>query len=299
MASVVFLFAGMVIELPETLEDSFQQLKEAQSKNDPALVKQFAGHTYDLARKVALSTAPEDADEKEEWAKRVAYAKEVELYTEYALYAAALQSTPAMTVDLLTTLEAQNPKSKYLDEAYGRYLLALNQTGKASSIPAAAERAIKNFPENEDLLLVLADNAMTRKQTDRALDYAERLISVLSRHAKPEGMSAADWERKRSSAVGRSRWIAGVMHSEKGQSYEADRDLRAALPLIKGSDVMTASAFFYLGVANYQLGAATRNRTQMLEAARFSEQAAAIKGPLADQAWRNAQAMKAEAAKMR
>ena len=62
---------------------------------------------------------------------------------------------------------------------------------------------------------------------------------------------------------------------------------------------MTASALFYLGVANYQLGAATRNRTQMLEGARFSDQAAAIKGPLADQAWRNAQAMKAEAAKMR
>ena len=32
-----------------------------------------------------------------------------------------------------------------------------------------AEKALANFSENQDLLLVLADNAVTRKQTDRAL----------------------------------------------------------------------------------------------------------------------------------
>jgi hypothetical protein len=56
---------------------------------------------------------------------------------------------------------------------------------------------------------------------------------------------------------------------------------------------------FHLGVANYQLGAAMRDRARVLEAAAFSEKAAAIKGPLSMQAWRNAQAMKAEAAKIR
>ena len=89
------------------------------------------------------------------------------------------------------------------------------------------------------------------------------------------------------------------MHSEKTQHYEANRDLRVALPLVKESDAKTATALFYLGVSNYQIGAITRNRAQILEAAKFSEEAARYKGPLSQQAWRNAQAMKAEAAKVR
>jgi len=62
---------------------------------------------------------------------------------------------------------------------------------------------------------------------------------------------------------------------------------------------MMAAALFYLGVANYQLGSATRNKARVLEAAKFSDQAAAIKGPYSDQAWRNAQIMRTEAGKMR
>jgi hypothetical protein len=41
------------------------------------------------------------------------------------------------------------------------------------------------------------------------------------------------------------------------------------------------------------------NKARVLEAARFSDQAAAIKGPLAEQAWRNGGIMRAEAARMR
>jgi hypothetical protein len=295
----VLLLAGPVSAISDELGDSFQKLKEAEANKDAALVKKFAVETRALARREAAAPAPESPTDKEFRAKRLTYLRDVEAYTEYSLYAIAVQSAPAATVDLLATLEEQNSASKYLDEAYARYFFALNQTGGSAKVPSIAERALKNFPENEDLLLILADSAMNRKQTDRASNYAERLIAVMAKHGKPEGMSAADWERKRSAAIGRSRWIAGVAHSEKGQHFEADKDLRAALPLIKGNDNMTASALFYLGVANYQLGASMRDRTRILEAAKFSDQAATIKGPLSQHAWRNAQAMRAEAQKLR
>jgi len=162
-----------------------------------------------------------------------------------------------------------------------------------------AEKAIAHFPDNEDLLLVLADTAMNRKQSDRALGYAQRLLAVLSRHPKPESTSSADWERKRSAALGRGHWIAGLVHSEKTDYAAADKDLRAALPLIKGNEAMMAAALFHLGVANYQLGRLMMNKARVLEAAKFSEQAAAIKGPFSQQAWRNALIMKREAGRMR
>jgi hypothetical protein len=43
----------------------------------------------------------------------------------------------------------------------------------------------------------------------------------------------------------------------------------------------------------------TANKAKMVEAAKFSEQSAAIQGPTQDQAYKNAMAMKAAAEKMR
>ena len=62
-----------------------------------------------------LSEAPpRDADEKKIWEERVAYAKSAQLYVESALAGTAVQSPPAVMADLISTLEQENPKSKYL-----------------------------------------------------------------------------------------------------------------------------------------------------------------------------------------
>ena len=87
------------------------------------------------------------------------------MYVESALAGTAIQSPPAVMVDLISALEQENPKSKYLDEIYGPYLVALNKTGAGAKIPAIAEKALANFPENEDLLLLMTETAMTRKQS--------------------------------------------------------------------------------------------------------------------------------------
>jgi hypothetical protein len=294
----VLLFAGPALPAPDDLDDSFRSLQEAQSKKDPALVKKLAAETCALARKEISKPAPESDDEKEAWNKRVAYARDIELNTEYALYTTAVQGPPAATVELLSALEEQNPKSKYLADAYGAYLLALNQTGASAKIPAVAEKALAQFPDNEDLLLVLADTALNRKQNDRALRYANQLTAVLSKHPKPEGISAADWQRKRNTGLGRGYWIAGMVLAGQNKYAPADQALRAALPLIEGNEAMMAAALFHLGVVNYQLGRLTNNKPRVLEAAKFSDRAAAMKSPYAEQAWKNAHIMRTEALRM-
>ena len=112
-------------------------------------------------------------------------------------------------------------------------------------------------------------------------------------------MAAADWERKKSAGLGRGYRIAGVVSGSKGQYVNCDKNLRAALPLIKGSEGMMGPALFYLGMANYQLGKMTLNKAKIVEAAKFSEQSAAFASAYADQARHNAIVMKDEAAKMR
>ena len=298
LVSFAVLFAPAVITTGD-LDTAYQKLKDAAAGKDAVQVKILAAQTCALAREVIAAPAPADDEEKEAWKNHVAYAHDVEVYTEYALYATAVGARPETVVDLLATLEQQNPKSKYLADAYGLYFYALHQTGAAAKIPAIAEKVIENFPENDDSLAVLAEAALSRKQNDRALGYARRLTAALGKHPKPEGMSAAEWERKRSAELASGYWIAGVVQAEKGVYYEADRDLRAALPLVAGNDSRKATALFYLGLANYQLGKTTLKKAQVLEAVKFSQEAAAIQGPLAQQAWHNAQVMKDEAGRMR
>ncbi len=290
------LLAGPVLAAPDELEKSFDNLKNIAPQGDAAEVKKVAAETYALARQV--QTAPAPAGEQENWAKHVAYAKEAELYTEYALYAAAVRSAPAVLVDLMSTLEQQNPKSKYLDDGYGYYFVALRQTGAMAKIQGVAEKALVHFPDNEDLLLLLADSAMTKQQTDRASAYSERLVAVLKTHAKPEAAPAAYWEKKKSASLGAGYWIAGMAHSAKQQYPQANEDLRAALPLIQSNPAMLAPALFQLSLANYQLGKLLMNRAQVLEAAAFADKVAGMKTELAQQAWTNAHLMRQEATKM-
>lgn len=295
----ILLFAGPVVADNDKLDDTFQLLKTAVASKDAAQVKKLVMDIYPLTCEVTMSTAPKDDDEKAAWTDRVAYAKNIELYAEYALFATAIQSPAAVTVDLISALEQQNPKSKYLNDAYLPYMVALNKTGAAAKIPVIAEKAVENFPENEDLLLFLADNARSKTQTDRALNYANRLTAAVNKHSKPEGMSAPDWERKRSVALGHGYWIAGVIYGERNQYAAADKALRAALPHIQGNAAMLAPAFFHLGMANYQLGLMTLNKALVLEGAKFSEQSSAIASAYTEQARHNALVMQAQAAKMR
>jgi len=298
LVSFALLFAPAVITTGD-LDTAYQKLKDATAGKDAVQVKILAAQSCALAREAIAAPAPADEEEKETWKNHVAFAHDVEVYTEYALYATAVGAPPETTAELLATLEQQNPKSKYLADAYGLYFYAMRQTGAAAKIPAIAEKAVVNFPENDDALAVLAESAYAHKQSDRALGYSKRLAAAVNKRAKPEGMSGAEWDHKRNAELASGYWIAGVVQAEKGVYYEADRDLRAALPLVAGNDARKATALFYLGLANYQLGKTTLKKAQVLEAVKFSQQAAAIQGPLAQQAWHNAQVMKDEAGRMR
>ena len=112
-------------------------------------------------------------------------------------------------------------------------------------------------------------------------------------------MSDADWEKKKATMVGEGYRIAGVVSGERAQYSAADKNLRAALPYIKGNAAFTAEALFYLGVSNYNLGKMTMNKAKVLDGAKFSDQCAALPGPYAEQAWKNSAIMKADAGKMR
>src|SRR5205085_11441377 len=93
---------------PDNLDVAYNNLKAAEGKKDPDAIKKWALQTSQIARKMASSGKAGDQEDK----NRTDYARQVDTYCEYSLYATALHSTdPAKTVDLVETLEQLNPKS--------------------------------------------------------------------------------------------------------------------------------------------------------------------------------------------
>lgn len=252
--------------MADDMDDALAALKQAEPSKDPAKIKQLAAALHAACLKLEAPPAA-DVTDKDAYEARAKYAKEVDGYSEYALFALAVQSPAPVALDLISTLEKQNPKSQYLDD-----------------------------PQT---LMIQADNALTKNQLDRALGLANRLIAAANKQKPPEGVSAADWEARKNASLGRGYWIAGVIQGQKNLYRDADRNLRAALPLIKGNNAMMGPALFYLGFANYNIGKATLNKAKMLESAKFMDDSAKIQGPYQDQAYRNAMNIRTEADKMR
>lgn len=291
ITGALFLLMCTVTCRADELEDAYANLKAAVEKKDPDLVKKYAMETSQLARKITESPQPTAADEVEIWKQRVEYAKGIDTYSEYALFtAAAQQIDPKKVIDLVDTLEAQNPKSQYLGNIWGYYFTALSKTGAESKVLPAAERAVKNDPGNPDALLILSDNLMG-KQPGPALRYAEKLISVLA-GKPPEGTNAANWDRVRGIGLAHAHYTAGVIHATQNRFVDADQHLRLALPLVKGDSYRTAGALFYLGLVNYNLARATLDKPRMNEALKFSDESAKIAGPFQSMAKQNAYAIR-------
>src|SRR5437868_4840365 len=250
VAFVFLLGAGAQSKDPVDMDTSYESLKKAVADKDAAQVKALAAQTNKAAKAMIATPAPQGDADKDTWTKQVAYAKEVQAYTEFALYNTAIQAKPEEAVELLSSLEQQTPKSKYLDQGYLYYFKLLNDTGQGAKIPALAEKAVANFPGNDDLLLVLANAAFDRKQYDRATTYAGRLITAAGKRAKPEGMPAADWEKKKTTELGTGYYIAGMGHAAKNQFPLANKELRSALPLVQNSPAVHGATLFELGVVN-------------------------------------------------
>ena len=278
----------------DELETAYNNLKAAEGKKDVAEVVKWAGETSKLAREAAAKPEPASDAEKGSWKSRVDWAKQVDTYAEYALYALALQPVGAANVaSLVEALEEQNPRSQYLPQLAAPYLMALNQSNRAGEIVAAAQRRLEFDPENEDLLLVLADGYLSAKQPDKALPMALKLTEVMEAKAKPEAVPDEIWRKKKAGALGRGYWIAGMVYADQKKHAEADKALRAALPHLE-DPAMTGPAAFYLGIANYEMGKATKNRARLAEALKYSEQSGAIPGPYQAAAQKNAKSIRAE-----
>jgi hypothetical protein len=275
------------------LNDTYKNLKEAFEMKDYAKVKTLSAQTAKEAQELAKEAQPADAGQVDSWKGRQQFAKEAETYAEYTLAVSASQATdPAVTIELTEALIAQNPKSEQIDTATPQYLAALGKQGAAKA-NAAASKILVGRPENEYALDVVARNWSS---PGPALAAANRLIGVIGRKKKPEGMSDADWQRTKNEMLGSAYTSAGVIQAGQNRYADADRNLKAAMPLVSGNPTMLSYVYYYLGVANYQMGKVTADKSKMMAGLQYTDKAVATGGPMQAQASSTSAIMKREMA---
>ena len=272
---------------PECVELMHQTLKAAEAKKDADLIRKWSAQTSQAALKAVAAPKPADEDEVENWKKRVDYARQVNQYSEYSLYAAALQNPdPKKKIELFETLEQRNPKSEYLPQGYSQWFLAYRQANANDKAVALAEKVIAGGQPDEDMLLVVAGDYMQKKkEPEKVHAYAAKIVEIMAAKPKPEGVAEADWQKRKSSLVGLAHYMSGSLYFAQNKFAPADKELREALPHIQ--DALKAEVLFNLGQANYKLEKAQ-------EAANYFRDCAAIKSRYQAAAAKNLAAVKSQ-----
>lgn len=263
-----------------------------ETKRDPDLVLKWAVITSDIARKIAQSPKPASDSEVEDWNRRVDYAKQVDIYTEYSLYAMVLQTpSPRKKIQLGDALEQRNPRSQYVTQAAEQRFLAYLRLGETAKALALAEKTLERDQTSAEMLLAVADVYRAKRDVNKVADFTRKAIQAAASKPKPDGVSDADWSAWRTQVTGRAQYVLGVAYAAQEKWPQADQALRAALPGIGNSPEMKAQALFYLGLGNYRL-AEYGDTGRARDALRFSEQCAAIPGRFQAPALNNASAIR-------
>jgi tetratricopeptide (TPR) repeat protein len=273
---------------PECVETAQQTLKAAEMKKDPDLVLKWSAKTAQLAQKVAASPQPKEEDQVESWKARVDYAKQVNTYTEYALYAMALQTQdPKKQIELLEALQQRNPKSEYLGKATSVMFQAYQKAGVSDKALALAQQVTSAGQPSEDMLLVLADDSLKKQDSEKVHTYTGKLVEITNAAPKPEGVADADWTKRKNTILGLAYYMSGKDYYNQGKFAPADKDLRQALPLVDANVNLRTEVLYLLAYANYKL-------EKIQDAVKFYKACAAVKSPYQALATKNLTAIRAQ-----
>lgn len=280
---------------PAAVRGAFAGMRAAESAGDAAKVMVFAAGTHAACRKVLSATMPADADE-DQWKASQDYAKQILPLSEYAFATLAGNASDAKAIDgFAESLARVNPESEYLAAIWERqFLVARAANNQPMGLKAAEALAVKG-KANEDVLLYLAGIYLeSKRHPEKVVEYTDRALKSLAEAKKPETIAEADWEKTVKFNTGLAHWIQGLHQANAQRWGPANKALRAALPLVQGNASMLAAAYFFLGIANFEIGKRSKDHKEVIDAVKFSEQCAAIASPYQAQARQNVKAMRAQ-----
>ena len=189
--------------------------------------------------------------------------KEMKDPAEYNAYVgAAGQTDAAAQISGFEAFLTQYPNSAYKEDALELLMIAYQKTGNQAKTLETAQKVLLVNPCNIRALALVAltKQAMTtgpnaQQNLAEAGQAGEKGLQCLQTATKPDGTSAADWDKLKSTTMGIFNNAAGMSAYAAKDYAKAERFLRAAVE----GDPTNLTAVYYLALAYLAPGPAEKD----------------------------------------
>jgi tetratricopeptide (TPR) repeat protein len=156
--------------------------------------------------------------------------KEIKDPAEYNAYVGAVQQTDAAAkISGLEAFLTQYPNSVMKEDALELLMGTYQQAGNQAKVIDTANRLLAVNPDNARALVLLAYNERAAQKWADAKQHAERGLQALSKMAKADGVSDADFAKQKTQLAGLLNSVAGFSALQLKDYPSAQKYLRAAV----------------------------------------------------------------------
>lgn len=232
----------------EDFDVAINALRAAQAKGDFGRVLKWTSISMPLyAKSQAADT--KDLDE-EDLKKRNEALKRTIDYLEYALWEACNRDTTADRLKMLEAYAQYFPKNEKVKKLPALYALAYGQQNDAARMLEYAQKAIAANPEDEAMLLLVADSYVSqRTNLPEAVDLADRLTKVMEAKQKPEGAADDAWTKYVDTYKGGAHSVRGRVLMLQDKPAGAIPELQAARKMLAANPASLSPVLYFLGFA--------------------------------------------------
>ncbi|HEV2341494.1 MAG TPA: hypothetical protein VGS15_06835 [Candidatus Acidoferrales bacterium] len=262
---------------PDNFTTGVNLVRAAEESGDQEKVFHYGEIVGAILARYKATTPPSGTSQTEWDAKKketIDSAQQDIQYVESALYGAAFKAaTPAQKAELFGRYASAFPDSPNTSAAEAECVLNYQAARNAPKMIEAAQKALKDDPNNVTVLVTMADYWSDQgKQLEEAEADAKKALAALPSLKKPEGMTDEQWQQQTSLQKGLALSAQGQVSVIRGNNAAAIQAFQQASPLLK-------SDTFSFGRNLYRWGFTLAKMRQILDARRILTQAVDTNSP--------------------
>ncbi len=257
---------------PDNLSTAITLVHAAEEQGDTANLFESAEHANAIVTRYKASPPPAGMS-KENWEQQkqgvLRGAQDDISYLQNATFNAAYKLTdPKPRAAYMERFAKDFPDSPYALNAREQVAFSQEQARNYPKMMEAAQAVLAADPKNVDMLVLLADFWSEQgQQLEKAGDYAQKAIDILSKQEKPEGADEAQWQEQVSMQKGLAYTALGQVYVNQTFNVQAVNAFRQAGPLLKSNPVSYARNQYRLGFTLAKMQKIPEARAALTEAA--------------------------------
>ncbi|HEV2221941.1 MAG TPA: hypothetical protein VGR84_02970 [Candidatus Acidoferrales bacterium] len=262
---------------PDNFETAVNLVRAAEQSGDAAKMLHYGDITGGILARFKASSAlagTSAADWEQAKAEKLKAADPDVQYVEYAFYGGAVKAPdPATRAQMLDHFVTAFPDSPYTKNAEIGTVLAYQAAKENAKMLDAAQKALKDDPNNTTVLVLVADYWSDRNQQLTIAEAdAKKALAALPSATKPEGLTDAQWQQQASMQKGLALSALGEVYVNQGKNAAAIQSFQQAAPLLKADN-------FSYGRNLYRWGFTLAKMKRIAEARRILTQAVNVDSP--------------------